>query len=61
MAYYNSPKEYENATGKHFTKDCPNIHATGSVRGMVKLGFWEKESDKVRCGNYIYMQPKSLA
>lgn len=31
--------------------------ATGSVKGMVKLGFWSKDSDKVRHGNYIYEQP----
>lgn len=33
------------------------IHRTGSVKGMVKLGFWDKDSDKVRHGNYIYKQP----
>ena len=57
MAYYSSPKQYENATGKRFTANCPNIHRTGSVRGMVKLGFWDKNSDKVRQGNWIYQQP----
>ena len=43
MAYYSSPKKYE--------------MATGSVKGMVKLGFWSQDSDKVRHGNYIYEQP----
>ena len=57
MSYYSSPRKYENATGKRFTKNCPCIHVTGSVRGMVKLGFWSKESDKVRHGNWIYKQP----
>lgn len=57
MSYFNSPRQYENRTGKRFTKNCPNIHRTGSVRGMVKLGFWEKDKHKVRCGNYIYLQP----
>ena len=57
MSYYNSPKQYENTTGKRFTTNCPNIHRTGSVRGMVKLGYWSKDSDKVRHGNYIYKQP----
>ena len=58
MAYYNSPREYENARGKLFTDKCPCIHVTGSVRGMVKLGFWDKDSDKVRRGNWIYQQPR---
>lgn len=57
MAYYNSPKQYEHATGKRFTTNCSCIHRTGSVRGMVKLGYWDKDSDKVRHGNWIYQQP----
>ena len=57
MAYYSSPKKYEMATGKTFTTHCPYIHRTGSVKGMVKLGFWSQDSDKVRHGNYIYEQP----
>lgn len=57
MAYYSSPKRYEIATGKIFTTHCPCIHRTGSVKGMVKLGFWSQDSDKVRHGNYIYEQP----
>lgn len=27
------------------------------VKGMVKLKFWDKDSDKVRHGDYIYKQP----
>lgn len=57
MAYYSSPKQYETTTGKSFATKCSSIHRTGSVRGMVKLGFWDKDSDKVRYGNYIYQQP----
>lgn len=57
MAYYSSPKKYEMATGKTFTTHCSCIHRTGSVKGMVKLGFWSQDSDKVRHGNYIYEQP----
>ena len=57
MSYYNSPKQYENATGKRFTTNCPCIHRTGSVRGMVKLCYWSKERDKVKSGNWIYLQP----
>lgn len=38
-------------------KALQNIHRTGSVKGMVKLGFWSQDSDKVRHGNYIYEQP----
>lgn len=56
MAYYSSPKKYEMATGKRFTENCPNIHRTGSVKGMNKLYGW-KDRDKVRHGNYIYLQP----
>lgn len=57
MSYYSSPKKYEYATGKQFTTDCPSIHRTGSIKEMVKLGYWSKDSDKVRCGNYVYQQP----
>lgn len=57
MAYFSSPRQYEQKTGKKFTTSCPCIHVTGSVRGMVKQGFWDKDSDKVRHGNWIYQQP----
>ena len=43
--------------GKRFTDKCSCIHRTGSVKGMVKLGFWDKDSDKVKHGNWIYQQP----
>lgn len=33
-----------------------SIHRTGSLRGMVKSGFWPKGADVVRHGNYIYLQ-----
>lgn len=56
MAYYHSPKEYEAKTGKRFSDKGPSIHRTGSVMGMVKLGYWDKDADKVRHGNYIYLQ-----
>lgn len=55
--YHSSPKKYEIATGKTFTTHCPCIHRTGSVKGMVKLKFWDKDSDKVRHGDFIYKQP----
>ena len=32
----------------------PSIHYTGSVRGMKKLGYWRKDAECVRCGQYIY-------
>lgn len=32
----------------------PSIHISGSVRGMKKLGYWDKWDVCVRCGNYIY-------
>lgn len=32
----------------------PSIHYTGSVRGMKKQGFWDKDDCCVRCGQYIY-------
>ena len=57
MTFFSSPKKYEMKTGKRFTTNCSSIHRTGSVRGMVKLGFWNKDSDKVCHGNYIYQQP----
>lgn len=57
MTYFSSPKQYERTTGKRFTDACPSIHRTGSVRGMVKLGYWSKDGDKVRKGNWIYLQP----
>ena len=58
MAYFSSPKQYENITGKKFTKNCSCIHVTGSIKGMVKQGFWKKDSDKVRNGSWIYEQPQ---
>lgn len=57
MSYYSSQKKYEYATGKTFTSNCSCIHKTGSIKGMVELGFWVKDSDKVKYGNYIYQQP----
>lgn len=56
MAYYSSPRQYKMDTGKNFTDECPCIHTTGNVKGMVKLGFWRKSDDKVRYGNWIYNQ-----
>lgn len=56
MAYYRSPRAYQVATGKTFSSKGPCIHRTGSVRGMVKLGFWPQNADKVRYGNWIYLQ-----
>ena len=57
MAYFSSPRQYENATGKRFTTKCPSIHRTGSIKGMIKLGFWNKNDNIVRHGNWIYRQP----
>lgn len=36
---------------------CPNIHKSGSIRGMKKL-YWGKDAYCVRCGSYIYKVPK---
>ena len=58
MAYYSSPRKYEAVTGKRFTDKCSCIHRTGSVKGMGRLGFWNKDSDKVRHGSWIYQQPE---
>ena len=38
----------ENEKARH-----PSIHYTGSVRGMKKQGFWDKNYRCVRCGQYI--------
>lgn len=59
MAYYSSPRQYENRTGQRFTTNAPCIHVSGSVKGMVKQGYWHKNDDKVRCGSYIYNQSKA--
>ena len=32
----------------------PNIHRTGSVRGMKELGYWDKTDKMARCNGYIY-------
>ena len=56
MTYFSSPKKYENATGKRFSTNNPCIHISGSIKGMVKLGFWPKNADKVRHGSWIYLQ-----
>ena len=38
----------------------PSIHYTGSVAGMKKLGFWDKEDVCVRFGQYIYNLSKVI-
>ena len=55
MAYYHSPKEYEAKTGKRFSDKGASIHRTGSVKGMVKLGYWDKDADKVRYGSSTFI------
>ncbi|ATN89016.1 hypothetical protein [Acinetobacter baumannii] len=32
----------------------PNIDASGSVRGMKDLGYWERDARAVRCRGFIY-------
>lgn len=32
----------------------PSIHCTGSVKGMIKQGYWKRDDTIVRCGQYIY-------
>lgn len=32
----------------------PSIHASGSVRGMKKQGYWRKDDRTVRSHGYIY-------
>lgn len=36
----------------------PNIDATGSVRGMKKLGYWGKNDITLRCNGAIYNTSK---
>lgn len=31
-----------------------NIDRSGSIRGMVRLGYWKESDRKVRCGGAIY-------
>lgn len=38
----------------------PSIHCIGSVRGMKKLGYWDKDDVCVRCGQYIYNISKTI-
>lgn len=37
-----------------YGKTYSSIHITGSVRGMKKLFGWNKASEIIRSGNYIY-------
>lgn len=61
MAYYSSPKKYEDATGKRFTTKCSCIHVSGSVRGMVELGFWDKPSDSTeRINDEIHKDSRKI-
>ncbi len=56
--YYRSLKQYYLHGGRSVNLETlPSIHRTGSVRGMKKLGFWPKDADVVRVGNWIYMLP----
>lgn len=43
----------DGSTGNGHTAH-PNIDATGSVRGMKKLGYWAKDARTVRSHGYIY-------
>lgn len=54
--YFSSPKEYERATGKRFTENCPSAGPHPNVSGMRKC-FWGYDRDVVRKGNYCYLQP----
>lgn len=45
----------ERVTLNEHEKNChPSIHYTGSVRGMIKQGYWSRNDHIVRCGSYIY-------
>ncbi len=56
--YYKNPKIYELMTEKVFTTDCPNIHKSGSIKGMEnKYDCWKRRI-KVKYGDYIYLQPE---
>ncbi len=54
--YYHSLKEYQRKTGHsgRGIRNNPNIHKSGSVKGMRKL-FWGYRCDVVRIGDWIYM------
>jgi hypothetical protein len=36
----------------------PNIDASGSVRGMKKLGYWKQDDETVRSHGFIYNTSK---
>lgn len=38
----------------------PNIDASGSVRGMKELGYWDKDDVTVRCNGTIYNVSKKV-
>lgn len=38
----------------------PNIHKSGSVQGMINLGYWAEDDKTVRCGEYIYNISKAV-
>jgi hypothetical protein len=40
--------------GSFNTDNYPSIHFTGSVLGMKKLGYWKRNDEIVRCGQYYY-------
>lgn len=52
--YYTSLTKAIAAKGHIDLSKCSNIHCSGSVRGMKRCGFWPKDADVVRHGNYIY-------
>jgi hypothetical protein len=49
-------KQFVFRFGKFPSKDVPSIHASGSIRGMKKLGFWNKRDVIVKMGDYYYNQ-----
>jgi len=56
--YYRSLKQYHLHGGPTVKLEgLASIHRTGSVQGMKKLGYWPKNADVVRVGNWIYLLP----
>lgn len=37
-----------------------NIHCSGSILGMKKQGYWNKDDLIVKCGSYYYNVPANI-
>lgn len=58
MAYYSSPKQYKNRTGRIFTTDCACIHVTGTWIVYISLILKSFQKRMMTMNNTMYILRK---